>query len=130
MDKEKKKYLSPLLCGCKDTERVEMGLGTSGVEEGVIGAGRVRTERGSLRARVIVAASSDIYITTSERRRERVGEGGAGREGERGEREGRGEKGKERYTFFSAMIASTFLVRASARPSSVAELLKLLQNKN
>ena len=56
-----------------------------------------------------------------------MGEGGAGREG-RGE--GEGEKGKERSTFFSAKIASTFLVRASARPSSVAELLKLLQNKN
>ena len=59
------------------------------------------------------------------------GERGEGR-GERGEREGsgEGEKGKERYTFLSAKIASTFLVRVSARPSSVAELLKLLQNKN
>ena len=75
----------------------------------------------SLRARVIVAASSDIY--TLQPTREGSGRRGAGREG-------REKKGKERYTFFSAKIASTFLVGASARPSFVAELLKLLQKKN
>ena len=80
---------------------------------------------------MIVAASSDIYITT---KREGGGRVEKGERGERGEGreggEGEGEKGEERYTFLSAKIASTFLVRVSTRPSSVAELLKLLQNKN